>query len=118
MTQMKAVSVHPVMHGQQPTGAAFVDPMVRIARDEARHHRVEDLDISRDRCAQRWASRQCAPEIGALFQRAVERGTVPGVVAIIASEKQVLYYRAARLKDVAGQKPRTPESVPSGRTAI
>jgi CubicO group peptidase (beta-lactamase class C family) len=52
-----------------------------------------------------------ATEIDALFQRAVEQGTVPGVVAVVASKNQVLYYRAAGMKEVAGQKPMTMDSI-------
>ena len=41
-------------------------------------------------------------EIDALLQRAVEQGTVPGVVAaIVASKNQLLYFNAFGLKDVA-----------------
>jgi methyl acetate hydrolase len=52
-----------------------------------------------------------ATEIDALFQRALEQGTVPGVVAIVASRNQVLYYKAVGMKDVAGQKPMTMDSI-------
>ena len=50
-------------------------------------------------------------EIDALFQRAVEDGTVPGVVAVVASENQVIYYKAIGMKDVAAQKPMTTDSI-------
>jgi len=50
-------------------------------------------------------------EIDALFQRAVETGTVPGVVAIVASENGVLYFKAAGMKDVAGHKAMATDSI-------
>lgn len=40
-------------------------------------------------------------EIDALFQHAVEQGTVPGVVAIVASKNQILYMNSFGLRDVA-----------------
>jgi CubicO group peptidase (beta-lactamase class C family) len=52
-----------------------------------------------------------AAEIDALFQRAVEQGTVPGLVAIVASENQVLYFKAAGMKDVAGKQTMTTDSI-------
>ena len=50
-------------------------------------------------------------DIDALFQRAVQQGTVPGVVAIVASKDQVLYYNAFGLKDVANRKPMAKDSI-------
>jgi len=52
-----------------------------------------------------------ATEIDALFQRAVQQGTAPGVVAAIATRNQVLYIKAVGMKDVAGQKPMTGDSI-------
>ena len=45
-----------------------------------------------------------AAEIDALLQRAVQAGTVPGVVAIVASKDHILYHHAYGLRDVTGQK--------------
>jgi CubicO group peptidase (beta-lactamase class C family) len=45
-----------------------------------------------------------AAEIDALLQRAVQVGTVPGVVAIVASKDHILYHHAYGLRDVSGQK--------------
>ncbi len=45
-----------------------------------------------------------AAEIDALLQQAVQAGTVPGVVAIVASKDHILYHHAYGLRDVRGQK--------------
>ena len=50
-------------------------------------------------------------EIDALFQRAVEQGTVPGVVAVVARRDQILYYKAFGMRDVAAQKPMAADSI-------
>src|SRR5207249_3000103 len=47
----------------------------------------------------------------AIFQKAVQQGTVPGVVAIVASKDQILYYKAFGLQDVANKKPMQKESI-------
>lgn len=44
-------------------------------------------------------------DIDALFQRAVEQGTVPGVVAIVATKDRILYHNAFGLQEVASRKP-------------
>jgi len=56
-------------------------------------------------------SQKGAAEIDALLQKAVEQGTVPGLVAEVATGNQVFYYRAVGMKDVAGQKPMTTDSI-------
>jgi len=50
-------------------------------------------------------------EIDAVFQRAIQQGTVPGVVAIVASKNQILYHSAFGLQDVANKKPMQKESI-------
>jgi CubicO group peptidase (beta-lactamase class C family) len=50
-------------------------------------------------------------DIDALFQRAVDQGTVPGVVAIVASKNQILYYNAFGLRDVAQRQPIALDSI-------
>jgi CubicO group peptidase (beta-lactamase class C family) len=45
-----------------------------------------------------------AAEIDGLLQHAVQAGTVPGVVAIVASKDHILYHHAYGLRDVSGQK--------------
>jgi len=50
-------------------------------------------------------------EIDALLQRAVQQGTVPGVVAIVASKDKILYQHAYGLRDVKGQKPMQENSI-------
>lgn len=50
-------------------------------------------------------------EIDAIFQRAIQQGTVPGVVAIVASKNQILYHNAFGLQDVANKKPMQKESI-------
>ena len=50
-------------------------------------------------------------DINALFQRAVDQGTVPGVVAVVASKNQILYYNAFGLQDVAQHKPMAVDSI-------
>ena len=50
-------------------------------------------------------------EIDAILQRAVQQGTVPGVVAIVAGKNQILYHSAFGLQDVAGKKPMQKESI-------
>jgi len=50
-------------------------------------------------------------EIDALFQRAVSQGTVPGVVAIVATKDQILYHNAFGLRDVANRKPMQKDSI-------
>jgi len=44
-------------------------------------------------------------EMDAVLQQAVQQGTVPGVVAIVATRDQILYHHAYGLRDVRGQKP-------------
>ena len=43
-------------------------------------------------------------EIDAVLQRAVQEGTVPGVVAFVATKDEILYHKAFGLRDVRGQK--------------
>ena len=50
-------------------------------------------------------------EIDAILQRAVQQGSVPGVVAIIANRNGVLYQSAFGLMDGAKQKPMQKESI-------
>jgi methyl acetate hydrolase len=50
-------------------------------------------------------------EIDAIFQRAIQQGTVPGVVAIVASKNQILYHSAFGLQDVGKNKPMQKESI-------
>jgi methyl acetate hydrolase len=50
-------------------------------------------------------------EIDTLLQRAIEQGTVPGVVAIVASKNQILYHNALGLQDVANKKPMQKDSI-------
>ena len=56
-------------------------------------------------------SPKAVTEIDAVLQRAVEQGTVPGVVAAVARNNQVLYYKAFGMKEVAAQKPMTPDTI-------
>src|SRR5437868_1886332 len=56
-------------------------------------------------------SQKGVAEIDAIFQRAVQQGTVPGVVAIVASKDQVLYHNVFGLQDVANKKPMQKESI-------
>ena len=44
-----------------------------------------------------------ATEIDAIFQSAIQQGTIPGVVAIVASKDQILYHNAFGLQNVANQ---------------
>jgi CubicO group peptidase (beta-lactamase class C family) len=50
-------------------------------------------------------------EIDALFQRAVAQGTVPGVVAIVATRDQILYFNGFGQRDVANRKPMLKDSI-------
>ncbi|HLQ79199.1 MAG TPA: serine hydrolase domain-containing protein [Terriglobia bacterium] len=52
-----------------------------------------------------------AAEIDALLQRAIQQGTVPGVVAVVASKDQILYHHAFGLRDVRGKKPMQEDSI-------
>jgi CubicO group peptidase (beta-lactamase class C family) len=52
-----------------------------------------------------------AADIDALLQRAVQQGTVPGVVAIVASKDGILYHHAYGLRDVKGQKTMQEDSI-------
>jgi len=45
-----------------------------------------------------------AAEMDAVLQRAVQEGTVPGVVAFVATKDEILYHKAFGLRDVRGQK--------------
>jgi methyl acetate hydrolase len=56
-------------------------------------------------------SPKAVTEIDALFQRAVSQGTVPGVVAIVATKDQILYHNAFGLRDVANGKPMQKDSI-------
>jgi CubicO group peptidase (beta-lactamase class C family) len=49
--------------------------------------------------------------LDAVLQRAVQQGTVPGVVAIIASKDRILYHQSMGLRDVKGQKPMREDSI-------
>jgi len=50
-------------------------------------------------------------EIDTLFASAVQAGTVPGVVAIVASKDRILYYGASGLMDVARRKPMQKDAI-------
>ena len=50
-------------------------------------------------------------DIDTLFRQAVDQGTVPGVVAIVASKNQILYFNSFGLRDVAQKKPMTTDSI-------
>jgi CubicO group peptidase (beta-lactamase class C family) len=50
-------------------------------------------------------------DIDALFRAAVEQGTVPGVVAIVASKNQILYFNSFGQRDVAQKKPMERDSI-------
>jgi CubicO group peptidase (beta-lactamase class C family) len=50
-------------------------------------------------------------EIDALLQAAVQTGTVPGVVAIVASKDKVLYHNAFGMQDVGKAKPMQKDSI-------
>lgn len=50
-------------------------------------------------------------EIDAILQHAVQQGTVPGVVAIVATKDRILYQGAFGLMDVGKQKPMTKEAI-------
>src|SRR5262245_54714049 len=50
-------------------------------------------------------------EIDAILQKAVQDGSVPGVVAIVASKNQILYHHAFGLQDVANKKPMREDSI-------
>jgi CubicO group peptidase (beta-lactamase class C family) len=56
-------------------------------------------------------SQSGAAEIDAILQRAVQQGTLPGVVAIVANKDRVLYERAFGLMDVGKQKPMTKDAI-------
>ena len=50
-------------------------------------------------------------EIDTLLQRAVQQGTVPGVVAIVSNKDRILYHGAFGLADVGKQKPIQKDSI-------
>jgi CubicO group peptidase (beta-lactamase class C family) len=50
-------------------------------------------------------------EIDTLLRRAVQQGTIPGVVAIVAGKDRILYEGAFGLMDVARQKPMQKDSI-------
>lgn len=50
-------------------------------------------------------------EIDSLLQRAIQQGTVPGVVAIVANKDRVLYHNAFGLMDVAKRRPIEKDSI-------
>src|SRR6267378_957983 len=50
-------------------------------------------------------------EIDSLLQQAVQQGTVPGVVAIVANKDRILYHSAFGLMDVGKQKPMQKDSI-------
>jgi len=50
-------------------------------------------------------------EIDALFRAAVQQGTVPGVVAIVASKNEVLYFNSFGQRDLAQMKPMGMDSI-------
>jgi methyl acetate hydrolase len=52
-----------------------------------------------------------ATDIDMLFQRAVDQGLAPGVVAVVASKNKVLYYKAFGMQDVAARKPMAADSI-------
>jgi methyl acetate hydrolase len=63
-------------------------------------------------CAQaQTLSSKGAAEIDALLQRAVQQGSVPGVVAIVASKNQILYHHAFGMQDVRAQKAMQEDSI-------
>jgi len=61
--------------------------------------------------ALRGLSEKGKAEIDGLFQRAVQQGIVPGVVAIVADKDKVLYAGAFGLKDVANRKAMQKDSI-------
>src|SRR3989454_8820431 len=52
-----------------------------------------------------------AAEIDAILQRAVQQGTVPGVVAVVANKDHIIYQGAFGLMDVGKQKPMTKDAI-------
>lgn len=50
-------------------------------------------------------------EIDALLQRAVQQGTVPGVVAMVVSKDKILYQSSFGLRDVGKNKPMEKDSI-------
>src|SRR5437870_8836738 len=50
-------------------------------------------------------------EIDSLLRQAVQNGTLPGVVAIVANKDQILYHSAFGLMDVGKQKPMQKDSI-------
>lgn len=50
-------------------------------------------------------------EIDALLQRAIQQGTIPGVVAIVANKDRILYESAFGIMDVAERKPMRKDSI-------
>jgi methyl acetate hydrolase len=55
---------------------------------------------------------QNAPtEIDAILQRAVQQGTIPGVVAMVTNKDRVLYEGAFGLMDVGNKKPMTKDAI-------
>src|SRR5437016_6255030 len=50
-------------------------------------------------------------EIDSLLQQAIEHGTLPGVVAIVANKDRILYDSAFGLMDVGKQKPMQKDSI-------
>lgn len=63
-------------------------------------------------CAQaQTLSAKGAQEIDALLQRAIQQGTVPGVVAMVVSKDKILYQSSFGLRDVGNKKPMQNDSI-------
>src|SRR5262249_3703753 len=52
-----------------------------------------------------------AAEMDAILQRAVQQGTVPGLVAVVPNKDRILYQGAFGLMDVGQQKPMTKDGI-------
>jgi CubicO group peptidase (beta-lactamase class C family) len=52
-----------------------------------------------------------AAEIDAIIQRAVQQGTVPGVVAMVANKDGILYQSAFGMMDMGRKKPMQPDAI-------
>lgn len=50
-------------------------------------------------------------DLDLVLQSAVRQGTVPGIVAMVASKSRILYQRAVGLKDVANKQAITPDAI-------
>src|SRR2546423_7796108 len=50
-------------------------------------------------------------EIDSLLQQAIQQGTLPGVVAIVANKDRILYHSAFGLMDVGKRKPMQKDSI-------